>query len=67
MASILTLSPENEALLQHECRRLSKDLIHAPGPDFLDRCFVPGSRTPQVLRSLGAALQSRAAWPARAT
>ena len=53
MASTLTLSPENEALLTHECV-VSKDLIHAPGPDFLDRCFVPGSRTPQVLRSLGA-------------
>ena len=53
MASTLTLSPENEALLTHECV-VSKDLIHAPGPDFLDRCFGPGSRTPQVLRSLGA-------------
>ena len=53
MASTLTLSPENEALLTHECV-VSKDLIHAPGPDFLDRCFGPGSRSPQVLRSLGA-------------
>jgi class I fructose-bisphosphate aldolase len=53
MTSTLTLSSENEALLTHTAR-VSKDLIHAPGPDFLDRCFVPGSRTPQVLRSLGA-------------
>ncbi|HEX8506526.1 MAG TPA: class I fructose-bisphosphate aldolase [Hymenobacter sp.] len=53
MASALKLSPENEALLTHECA-VGKDLIHAPGPDFLDRCFVPGSRPPQVLRSLGA-------------
>jgi class I fructose-bisphosphate aldolase len=53
MASTLTLSSENEALLAHECV-VSKDLVHAPGPDFLDRCFVPGSRSPQVLRSLGA-------------
>ena len=53
MASLLPLSPENEALLTHECV-VSKDLIHAPGPGFLDRCFVPGSRSPQVLRSLGA-------------
>ena len=49
----LTLSAENEALLAHQCV-VSKDLLHAPGPDFLDRCFVPGSRSPQVLRSLGA-------------
>jgi class I fructose-bisphosphate aldolase len=53
MASTLVLTPENEALLTYEAR-VSKDLLHAPGPDFLDRCFVPGSRTPQVLRSLGA-------------
>jgi class I fructose-bisphosphate aldolase len=53
MAASLKLSPENVALLTHECA-VGKDLIHAPGPDFLDRCFVPGSRSPQVLRSLGA-------------
>ncbi len=53
MAASLTLSPENEALLGLECL-VGKELIHAPGPDFLDRCFLPGSRSPQVLRSLGA-------------
>ncbi|MBO2011351.1 class I fructose-bisphosphate aldolase [Hymenobacter negativus] len=53
MPSSLVLSPENEALLTHTAR-VSKDLLQLPGPDFLDRCFVPGSRTPQVLRSLGA-------------
>jgi class I fructose-bisphosphate aldolase len=53
MAATLTLSAETEALLAHECQTISKDLIHAPGPDFLDRCFVPSNRTPQVIRSLG--------------
>jgi len=53
MASTLALSPENEALLTYQAR-VGRELIHAPGPDFMDRCFVPGSRTPQVLRSLGA-------------
>jgi class I fructose-bisphosphate aldolase len=53
MASSQPLSPKNEALLTHKAV-LSKDLLQAPGPDFLDRCFVPGSRPPQVLRSLGA-------------
>ena len=53
MADSISLSPENEALLSHQCV-VSKDLLHAPGPDFLDHCFVPGSRSPQVLRSLGA-------------
>jgi len=53
MASSLKLSPENEALLTHQAV-VGHELLHAPGPDFLDRCFGPGSRSPQVLRSLGA-------------
>ncbi|GAB2849177.1 class I fructose-bisphosphate aldolase [Hymenobacter ruber] len=53
MADSISLSPENEALLSHQCV-VKKDLLHAPGSDFLDRCFVPGSRSLQVLRSLGA-------------
>ena len=54
MALSITPSAEIDALLQHECKTISRDLLHAPGPDFLDRCFVPSSRSPQVLRSLGA-------------
>ena len=54
MASIAAhLNAESRALLQHECQTISKELLHQPGPDFLDRCFVPSGRTPQVLRSLG--------------
>jgi class I fructose-bisphosphate aldolase len=54
MASIAAhLNAESQALLQHECQTISKELLHQPGPDFLDRCFVPSGRTPQVLRSLG--------------
>ena len=53
MAATLPQTAEIEALLAHRAA-VSQDLIHAPGPDFLDRCFVPGSRSPQVLRSLGA-------------
>jgi class I fructose-bisphosphate aldolase len=53
MPAPLALSPENEALLAHTAR-VSKDLLQLPGPDFLDRCFVTSSRSPQVLRSLGA-------------
>ncbi len=38
--------------LDHTCKTISKDLIHLPGADFVDRCFGPSNRTPQVLRSL---------------
>ncbi|KAA9338424.1 class I fructose-bisphosphate aldolase [Hymenobacter busanensis] len=51
--STLQVSAEVEALLQHECQTITKDQIHLPGADFIDRCFLQSSRSPQVLRSLG--------------
>ncbi|AYA38628.1 class I fructose-bisphosphate aldolase [Hymenobacter oligotrophus] len=51
--STLQVSAEVEALLQHECQTITKDQIHQPGPDFIDRCFLQSNRSPQVLRSLG--------------
>ncbi|GAB3834533.1 class I fructose-bisphosphate aldolase [Hymenobacter jeollabukensis] len=53
MATSLQLTAEHEALLQHECKTIPKAQLHQPGADFLDRCFVPGSRSAQVIRSLG--------------
>ena len=41
-------------LLEHECKTISKDRIHAPGPDFIDRCWKDSNRNPQVLRNLAA-------------
>ena len=46
------LGSEAENLLQYESKTISKDLIHAPGPDFVDRIFSQSNRSPQVLRSL---------------
>ena len=46
------LGSEAESLLQYESQTISKDLIHAPGPDFVDRVFSLSNRNPQVLRSL---------------
>lgn len=48
------LGKEGEALLQHECKTISKDIIHLPGADFVERSFGPTNRNPQVLRSLEA-------------
>src|SRR3954470_19134457 len=39
-------------LLEHSCKTISKDIIHLPGPDFVDRSFAGSNRNPQVLRSL---------------
>ncbi|AIZ64596.1 fructose-bisphosphate aldolase [Hymenobacter sp. DG25B] len=53
MATVLPQTAEMDALLQHQCTTISKEQLHVPGPDFMERCFVPSSRPPQVLRSLG--------------
>ena len=47
------LGDETESLLSHKCAGITQDLIHLPGPDFIDRSFVSGDRSPQVLRNLG--------------
>jgi len=47
------LGDKASSLLEHEAV-LSKELLHLPGPDFLDRISVGTDRSPQVLRSLGA-------------
>lgn len=39
-------------LLQHECKTISKDLLHIPGPDFVERIFLPSDRNLRVLNNL---------------
>jgi len=39
-------------LLNHNCKTISKEHIHLPGGDFIDRIFTSTNRNPQVLRSL---------------
>ncbi|WP_299819960.1 class I fructose-bisphosphate aldolase [uncultured Pontibacter sp.] len=46
------LGSEAENLLQYESKTISKEQLHAPGPDFVDRIFAQSNRSPQVLRSL---------------
>jgi len=46
------LGPQADTLLNHTCKTISKETIHAPGPDFVDRIFSQTNRSPQVLRSL---------------
>lgn len=48
------LGKEGESLLNHQCKTISKSLLHLPGPDFVDRCFGQTNRNPQVLRNLEA-------------
>ena len=46
-----TLGAEADGLLSHTAK-VSKSTLHLPGPDFVDRCFAPTDRSPQVLASL---------------
>jgi fructose-bisphosphate aldolase, class I len=40
------------SLLEHTCKTISREHIHLPGSDFVDRIFAGSNRNPQVLRSL---------------
>jgi class I fructose-bisphosphate aldolase len=46
------LGEEAEYLLGHQCKTISKDMLHLPGPDFVSRIFVGTDRPVSVLRSL---------------
>ena len=36
-------------LLEHTCTTVSKDLLHLPGPDFIDRIWAASNRNNRVL------------------
>jgi fructose-bisphosphate aldolase, class I len=48
------LGNDAEKLLNHTSTTISKEQLHLPGPDFVDRVVKDSNRTPQVLRSLQA-------------
>jgi class I fructose-bisphosphate aldolase len=43
---------DDASLLQHQCKTIPKDLLHLPGPDFVDRVVAPTDRSPRVLGAL---------------
>ncbi|MCC5669121.1 class I fructose-bisphosphate aldolase [Nostoc sp. CHAB 5784] len=45
------LGKEAEDLLTYKAK-VSRDLIHLPGPDFVDRIWLNSDRNPQVIRNL---------------
>jgi class I fructose-bisphosphate aldolase len=46
------LGPDGAALLKHESKTIAKDLLHLPGPDFIDRVWAASDRPIPVLRNL---------------
>ncbi|MFW6114072.1 MAG: class I fructose-bisphosphate aldolase [Actinomycetota bacterium] len=47
------LGGEADELLDYRCK-VSKDLLHLPGPDFVDRVHALSDRNPRVMRNLQA-------------
>ena len=46
------LGDQATGLLEHQCRTVTRDQLHLPGPDFVDRAFAPTDRPMAVLRNL---------------
>jgi len=46
------LGSKSNALLTHVCKTVPKQKLHVPGPDWVDRIFIPSDRNIRVLRSL---------------
>ena len=48
------LGNEAESLLTYTCKGFPKETLHLPGPDFIERVFVPTDRPVKAMRSLAA-------------
>jgi fructose-bisphosphate aldolase, class I len=46
------LGADADGLLSHQCKTISKDKLHLPGPDFIDRIFVGSDRPTRAVVSL---------------
>jgi fructose-bisphosphate aldolase, class I len=49
-----TLGKEADYLLAFDTPRIRRDDLHLPGPDWIERIFLPSDRPAPVLRNLGA-------------
>jgi len=49
---------EHASLLEYTCTGISRDQLHLPGPDFIDRILAPSDRSPGVMRSMQALLDA---------
>ncbi len=54
LAKIEAILGADAGLLAHQCRTISKESLHLPGPDFVDRIHGPSDRPARVLTSLQA-------------
>ena len=50
------LGNDAPGLLQHQCKTISKDMLHLPGPDYVERIYGVSDRPTRVLSSIQALL-----------
>lgn len=46
------LGEEGDSLLKYECKGISRQVLHLPGPDYIDRIFIPSDRNQRVVNNL---------------
>jgi class I fructose-bisphosphate aldolase len=46
------LGSDAKNLLEHRCQTIARELLHLPGPDFVDRIFAPSDRNNRVIVNL---------------
>ena len=49
---IAALGDEAEGLLSYQCSGISKDSLHLPGADYVDRVIAQSDRSPAVMRAM---------------
>ena len=49
---VALIGDSNENLFSHQCKTITKEKLHLPGSDFIDRVFVGSNRSIQTLRNL---------------
>ena len=42
------LGADAKSLLEHQSKTFAKERLHLPGPDFVDRIFIPSDRNSQT-------------------
>src|SRR5437588_12895494 len=52
------LGSEAQALLEHKCETVPKEVLNLPGPDFVERIWVGSDLPTRVLRSLESLLRN---------
>jgi fructose-bisphosphate aldolase, class I len=46
------LGKDADSLLSHRCQGITKESLHLPGPDIVERIYMPSDRNPRVLANL---------------